>query len=110
MTSPVPTINEIDDVILKLESLRTSYRHLHNQLLSDAVEDESMDSYQPTIDKVKSLIISAKSMKCRLASDEFNVTKIAMMKTIEFSIKNVNQSIRHLESKFAVDFKKSTDT
>ena len=101
-------ITEINEAIIRLENLRTSYRHVNIQFLSSS-DDSHMKRYLEQMDEIKRYIKAAKERRRDIKGANSEATSYVRKKATNFSLKDLEQNLKLLESKVNVDFGQVTD-
>ena len=99
-------IDEVDEIIKKMEEYRTSYRSCHNELKQQACdfyEEMFEKDYTVRLRAIKSYILLAKNTKKKLKADETAlevVDKSSKRRSCNFLITEINSLLIQLKNEF----------
>ena len=108
------TIQDIDDVITKIENLRSKFRTLNIQIksLDFKVADNHQEIYNQSIDKIKEFIKGTKQIRDRLRSSE-EQTKMAekeiSKRSVDFLVDNIKKLFADVQVEIDVEVSKVSD-
>ena len=86
-------VDEIDESLSRIESLRTNFKNIHSHLEAD--EDQT---YERIIQSIKTYIKEGKAKKHNLKTAVTQIAESAKLKSVEFVICSIHQKLKLVES------------